>query len=210
MDSPSSGQGQGQVVNWYHPMNNSTHLPPKSPGYSMFEGSSLFQGGSIFSERVSFPIRGGGHKRTPSAGYLPQVQPSSLEEILESADGDVATVKKGSHRRSSSDSAAFSESPYQLDSIVNPFTAEEEYYAQEAPGQHILRHEISDCNRSAFFQLTFGRRTSFCKEVKLESVWYCNNKWFTWLTVCIDLEVESILLKLLAGSGSLVTEGLQY
>jgi hypothetical protein len=28
--------------------------------------------------------------------------------------------------------------------------------------------------------------------------------------VCIDLEVESILLKLLAGSGSLVTEGLQY
>ncbi|CAK9862052.1 unnamed protein product [Sphagnum jensenii] len=96
-------------------MNNSTHLPPKSPGYSMFEGSSLFQGGSIFSEHVSFPIRGGGHKRTPSAGYLPQVQPSWLEEILESADGDVATVKKGSHRRSSSDSAAFSESPYQLD-----------------------------------------------------------------------------------------------
>ncbi|KAH9546129.1 hypothetical protein CY35_12G079600 [Sphagnum magellanicum] len=147
MDSPSSGQGQGQVVNWYHPMNNSTHLPPKSPGYSMFEGSSLFQGGSIFSERVSFPIRGGGHKRTPSAGYLPQVQPSWLEEILESADGDVATVKMASHRRSSSDSAAFSESPYQLDSIVNQFTAEEEYYAQEAPGQHILRREISDCNR---------------------------------------------------------------
>ncbi|CAK9259638.1 unnamed protein product [Sphagnum jensenii] len=145
-------------------MNNSTHLPPKSPGYSMFEGSSLFQGGSIFSEHVSFPIRGGGHKRTPSAGYLPQVQPSWLEEILESADGDVATVKKGSHRRSSSDSAAFSESPYQLDSIVNQFTAEEEYYAQEAPRQHILRREISDCNRSAFFQLTFGRCTSSCKE----------------------------------------------
>ncbi len=210
MDSPSSGQGQGQVVSWYHPMNNSTHLPPKSPGYSMFEGSSLFQGGSIFSEHVSFPIRGGGHKRTPSAGYLPQVQPSWLEEILESADGDVATVKKGSHRRSSSDSAAFSESPYQLDSIVNQFTAEKEYYAQEAPRQHILRREISDCNRSAFFQLTFGRRTSSCKEVELESVWYCNNKWFTCLTVCFALEVESILLKLLAGSGSLVTEGLQY
>ncbi|CAK9229811.1 unnamed protein product [Sphagnum jensenii] len=137
--------------------NNSTHLlPPKSPGgYSMFGGSSLFEGGSLFNNvHSSFPIRDGSshhHKRTPSAGYLPQVQPSWLEEILESPDhGDMATVnKKGLHRRASSDSVAFSESLYNSDIMAGRFAAEEERYSAQGgapPGAHTLRIEIPDYN----------------------------------------------------------------
>jgi hypothetical protein len=160
MDSllSSSGRREGRLVDWSHPMNNnSTHLlPPKSPGgYSMFGGSSLFEGGSLFNNvHSSFPIRDGSshhHKRTPSAGYLPQVQPSWLEEILESPDhGDMATVnKKGLHRRASSDSVAFSESLYNSDIMAGRFAADEERYSAQGgapPGAHTLRIEIPDYN----------------------------------------------------------------
>jgi hypothetical protein len=160
MDSllSSSGRREGRLVDWSHPMNNnSTHLlPPKSPGgYSMFGGSSLFEGGSLFNNvHSSFPIRDGSshhHKRTPSAGYLPQVQPSWLEEILESPDhGDMATVnKKGLHRRASSDSVTFSESLYNSDIMAGRFAAEEERYSAQggaSPGAHTLRIQIPDYN----------------------------------------------------------------
>jgi hypothetical protein len=71
-----------------------------------------------------------------------------LEEILESPDGDiVATVKKGSHRRSSSDSAAFQESPYDFKSTVASQSTAEEEYACGAHGAHTLRNVIPDYNR---------------------------------------------------------------
>ncbi len=85
-------------------------------------------------QRSSFPICDGSghhHKHTPSIGYLPQVQPSWLEEILESPDhGNMATVnKKGLHRRASSDSVAFSKSLYNSDIMASCFAAEEERYS---------------------------------------------------------------------------------
>lgn len=133
MDSLSLGKGDGRPVNWSHPMNNSTHLPPKSPGYSMFgSGSSIFENSGGFNLHSSLPLRGGLHKRTPSAGYLSPSQPSWLEEILESPDVDVV-VKKGSHRRSSSDSVAFLDTPHDFVNFADFVTEHDEYVVQEAP-----------------------------------------------------------------------------
>lgn len=131
MDNMSLGKGDGRKVNWSHPMSNSSHLPPKSPGaYSMFgSGSSLFE-----SDLLSgLPIRGGSHhKRTTSVGYLPNVQPTWLEEILESPDGEIV-VKKGSHRRSSSDSVAFLDTPHGFTQFVDHVTEEDEFILREPP-----------------------------------------------------------------------------
>ncbi|XP_024378643.1 uncharacterized protein [Physcomitrium patens] len=130
MDGTSSGKGDGRQVNWSHPMSSSSHLPPKSPGgYSMFgSGSSLFESDLL----ATLPLRGGGHhKRTPSAGYLPNVAPTWLEEILESPDGEVV-VRKGSHRRSSSDSVAFLDTPQDFANFVENVT-EEEFILREPP-----------------------------------------------------------------------------
>ncbi len=105
-------------------------------------------------QRSSFPIHDGSshhHKPTPSSRYFPQVQPSWIEEILESPNhGDMATVnKKGLHRQASSDSVAFSESLYNSNIMVGRFGAEEERYSAQggAPlGAHTLRIEIPDYN----------------------------------------------------------------
>lgn len=118
-------------MNWSHPMSSSSQLPPKSPGaYSMFgSGSSLFESDLL----ASLPLRGGSHhKRTPSAGYLPNVVPLWLEDILESPDGEVV-VRKGSHRRSSSDSVAFLDSPQDLTNFVANVTEEEEFVLRDPP-----------------------------------------------------------------------------
>ncbi len=105
-------------------------------------------------QRFSFPIYDGSshhHKHTPSARYLPQVQPLWLEEILESPDhGNMATVNKmGLHRRASSDSMAFLESFYNSDIMAGCFAAEEERYSAQGgapPSVHTLRIEIPDYN----------------------------------------------------------------
>ncbi len=187
MDSLSSGRGEGRSIDWSHPMSNSAHLPPKSPGYSMFGGSSLFEGGNIFNVHSSFPSRGSNHKRTPSAGYLPQLQRPWLEEILESPDGDiVATVKKGSHRRSSSDSAAFQESPYDFKSTVASQSTAEEEYACGAHGAHTLRNVIPDYNRwavSADIHYLQGIIDLGCKKI-LKQVWHCSKKELPTLCRC--------------------------
>lgn len=92
-------------------------------------GSSLFE-----SDLLSgLPLRGGSHhKRTPSVGYLPNVQPTWLEEILESPDGEVV-VRKGSHRRSSSDSVAFLDPPHDFTHFVENVTEDEEFILREPP-----------------------------------------------------------------------------
>jgi hypothetical protein len=91
--------------------------------------SSLFE-----SDLLSgLPSRSGTqHKRTTSVGYLPNVQPQWLEEILESPDGEIV-VKKGSHRRSSSDSVAFLDAPHGFTQFVDNVTEEEEYILREPP-----------------------------------------------------------------------------
>lgn len=109
-------------VNWSHPMNNSTHLPPKSPHgvYSMFSSASLFES----SGALNTP--GGQHRRSPSAGYVQQHQQQSswLSDRLQSPD---IVLKKCSHRRSSSDSVAFVDTSSQYMNYLENVTEEEEH-----------------------------------------------------------------------------------
>uniref|UniRef100_A0A7I4FCN6 BZIP domain-containing protein n=1 Tax=Physcomitrium patens TaxID=3218 RepID=A0A7I4FCN6_PHYPA len=133
MDNVSTGKYGDRSVNWAHPMNNSTHLPPKSPhgGYSMFSSSSLFENNGGLNFPPCQPIRGGEHRRSPSAGYVPQGQPTWQSVRLASSDGIV--VKKCSHRRSSSDSVAFVDNSYQCMNYLEHVTEEDEFVFQEPP-----------------------------------------------------------------------------
>ncbi|KAL2651178.1 hypothetical protein R1flu_019306 [Riccia fluitans] len=119
----------GRAVNWSFPM-NPTHLPPKSPTFPGF-GTSLFEstsGAFVGVGRTSYPNRGGppggGHKRTPSAGYLPPSHPSWLDEVIEPQD---VPFRRGSHRRSSSDSVAFLEAPGSFSKIDDHIAEEDEF-----------------------------------------------------------------------------------
>ncbi|KAG0562323.1 hypothetical protein KC19_9G137000 [Ceratodon purpureus] len=134
MDSVSSGNYDGRAVNWAHPMNNSTHLPPKSPhgSYSMFSSTSLFESGGGLNLPPTQPVRGHGeHRRSPSAGYIPQQgQATWLSDRLGSPD---VVLKRCSHRRSSSDSVAFVDNSYQYMNYLENVTEEEEFVLQEPP-----------------------------------------------------------------------------
>ncbi|CAM6128956.1 unnamed protein product [Calypogeia fissa] len=113
----------GRAVNWSFPM-NPTHLPPKSPTFPGF--GSLFESSALpFAGRSNYPSRGGpGHKRTTSTGFLPQVQPSWLDDVIDPQD---LPVKRGGHRRSSSDSVAFLDSPRSY-SLKDEHIAEEDEF----------------------------------------------------------------------------------
>jgi hypothetical protein len=135
MDSVSTGNYDGRAVNWAHPMNNSTHLPPKSPhgSYSMFSSASLFESGGGLNLPPTQSIRGHGeHRRSPSAGYIPptQGQATWLSDRLGSPD---VVLKKCSHRRSSSDSVAFVDTSYQYMNYLENVTEEEEFVLHEPP-----------------------------------------------------------------------------
>ena len=65
----NASQTEGRTVDWSFPMNPS-HLPPKSPSFPSFGAGPV---DSSAAGRTGLPIRSGTHKRTPSAGYLPQV-----------------------------------------------------------------------------------------------------------------------------------------
>ena len=87
----------------------------------------------------SYPVRSGSsgtHKRTPSAGYLPLVQPRWLEEIRELPDGEANVVsKKSFHRRSSSDSVTFVDTPHHdcTNFVENVMEEEEELVVLQEP-----------------------------------------------------------------------------
>lgn len=131
MDSVSTGAYDVQSVNWAYPMKNPTHLPPKSPhGYSMFSSSSVFENSGVFSLPQSQPSRGGEHRRSPSAGYIPQGQPTWNLDRFGSPDG-VVVLKKCSHRRSSSDSVAFVDNSYHYMNNLENVTEEDEFVLQE-------------------------------------------------------------------------------
>jgi hypothetical protein len=71
MANPS--QGDARAVNWSFPMNPS-HLPPKSPAFPSFGSGPVLESNNAAGRSGSImSIRGGVHKRTPSAGYLSQV-----------------------------------------------------------------------------------------------------------------------------------------
>ena len=67
----TQGQSEARAVDWSFPMNPS-QLPPKSPGSFPSFGAGPVD--STTAGRTSVPSRVGNHKRTPSAGYLPQVR----------------------------------------------------------------------------------------------------------------------------------------
>jgi hypothetical protein len=99
----------------------------------------LFNSSGGFNLYSSYPVRGGSsgtHKRTPSAGYLPHVQPRWLEEIRELPDGEVNVVsKKCSHRRSSSDSVTFVDTPHHdcTNFVENVMKEEDEFVVLQEP-----------------------------------------------------------------------------
>jgi hypothetical protein len=71
MANPS--QGDARAVNWSFPMNPS-QLPPKSPAFPSFGSGPVLESNNAAGRSGSImSIRGGVHKRTPSAGYLSQV-----------------------------------------------------------------------------------------------------------------------------------------
>ncbi|KAJ7543945.1 hypothetical protein O6H91_09G059500 [Diphasiastrum complanatum] len=91
-------QGEGRAINWAHPM-NPTHLPPKAPSTIMDSGyNSLLMG--LTNQSVTYKQQ---HQRTPSASFIPQITPSWIDDMLESPE---SPTRKGSHRRSTSDSGA--------------------------------------------------------------------------------------------------------
>ncbi|KAH9325982.1 hypothetical protein KI387_006160, partial [Taxus chinensis] len=117
-------KGKAQPVNWsYSP--RQSHLPPKSPFPSM--GPAFVDyGPSPFVGQKSFPHASGGyrqHQRTSSESFLIEEQPSWLDDLLNEPE---TPVKKGSHRRSSSDSVAFLEVPIAAARIEN-ISEEEEF-----------------------------------------------------------------------------------
>ena len=67
----SQGQTDARAVDWSFPM-KPANLPPKSPGSFPSFGAGPVD--SSAAGRTSMPNRVGSHKRTPSAGYLPQVR----------------------------------------------------------------------------------------------------------------------------------------
>lgn len=121
-------------VNWSHPMNNSSHLPPKSPhgAYSMFSSTSLFETPSVGG--LNLPPPPSHHRRSPSAGYIPPQaggpQQAWLSDRLGSPD---VVLKKCSHRRSSSDSVAFVDNSYQYMNYLENVTEEDEFVVTQEP-----------------------------------------------------------------------------
>lgn len=128
MESVSYDGSRSGGVNWSHPMNNSSHLPPKSPGaasYSMFSSST-----SLFDSSVVVPQ---GHRRTPSAGYVAAAPGQQQVGGWLSGGSPDVVLKKCSHRRSSSDSVAFVDTSYQYMNYLENVTEEEEFVLPEVP-----------------------------------------------------------------------------
>lgn len=121
----SHTKGKTQPVNWsYSP--RQSHLPPKSPFPSSMAPTFVEYGPSHFMGQKSFPHASGGyrqHQRTSSESFLIEEQPSWLDDLLNEPE---TPVKKGSHRRSASDSVAFLENPIAASRIEN--IAEEEEF----------------------------------------------------------------------------------
>lgn len=99
--------GEGTRINWsFHA--KQPHLPPKSPslgGCTPPEDNNK----SLFPNSSNFVNSAGGqkqHQRTPSANFLPH---APIDELLDVTHK--TPIKKGSHRRSSSDSVTFLDAP---------------------------------------------------------------------------------------------------
>eukprot|EP01018_Ginkgo_biloba_P018353 Gb_34968 [translate_table: standard] len=132
-------KGKGQPVNWSYSAKQS-QLPPKSPFPTM--GPAFVDcGSSPFTGQRSFPHTRGGyrqHQRTSSESFLIEEQPSWLDDLLNEPE---TPVKKGSHRRSASDSVTFLEVPTTYLRIEN--IAEEEEYDINSIASFPLRGSLN-------------------------------------------------------------------
>eukprot|EP01018_Ginkgo_biloba_P031791 Gb_15846 [translate_table: standard] len=114
---------ENQMTREAHPMNWSVlvkqyGLPPKSP-FSTMGPSFADCGPSSSMDQKILPWPSGDyrrHQRAPSESFILEEQPSWLDDLLNEPG---SPVKKGSHRRSASDSVAFLEVPDTLSKIEN-------------------------------------------------------------------------------------------
>eukprot|EP00252_Welwitschia_mirabilis_P020248 TRINITY_DN4920_c0_g1_i1.p1 TRINITY_DN4920_c0_g1~~TRINITY_DN4920_c0_g1_i1.p1 ORF type:complete len:453 (-),score=87.86 TRINITY_DN4920_c0_g1_i1:934-2292(-) len=138
-------KGKAYPVNWSYTPRQS-HLPPKSPfpiigpAFADYSPSLLLAQRSIQVEgREGFRQ----HQRTSSESILIDEQPSWLDELLNEPE---TPVKKGSHRRSASDSVAFLDIP--TTSRIESNTVEHNSYNSNVKSLASRRHFDSDCSKS--------------------------------------------------------------
>lgn len=101
---------------WSYPGRQQSHLPPKSPFPSVTSGFVDYGSSHATSSRgIPNPREGlKHHQRTSSESCLIDEQPSWLDDLLNEPE---TPVRKGGHRRSSSDSFAYLEAPRSFSDI---------------------------------------------------------------------------------------------
>ncbi|EFJ19775.1 hypothetical protein SELMODRAFT_444176 [Selaginella moellendorffii] len=130
-----SDKSSSRCVNWGHSM-ALNHLPPKSPAIPSSTSSSQPCVGPPYPGCVvRVPGYGAAavahhHRRSPSASFVPDVEPSWLEELLDSPKAP-ERPSRASHRRSASDSITFLEAPSNLRKIDDIAEEDECYFDRE-------------------------------------------------------------------------------
>ncbi|KAG0584027.1 hypothetical protein M758_3G180400 [Ceratodon purpureus] len=130
----TQGQTEARAVDWSFPMNPS-QLPPKSPGSFQSFGAGPLD--SSTAGRTSLTNRVGNHKRTPSAGYLPQTQPTWMDGVV---DAPEAPSKRGTHRRSASESMAFLDGTNFSKMVDDNINEEDDYESRSVASMHSGGH----------------------------------------------------------------------
>ncbi|CAM6020945.1 unnamed protein product [Sphagnum balticum] len=126
----NQSQGDGRAVNWSFP------LPPKSPAFPSSASGPVLDSTAAGRSSV-VPIHGGVHKRNPSAGYLSQTQSTWVDELVDAPEGP---FKRGSHRRSASESMVFLDGHTSLAKVADEnITEDEEFDSQRTASMHSQR-----------------------------------------------------------------------
>ncbi|CAK9857593.1 unnamed protein product [Sphagnum jensenii] len=140
----NQSQGDGRAVNWSFP------LPPKSPAFPSSASGPVLESTAAGRSSV-VAIHGGVHKRNPSAGYLSQTQSTWVDELVDAPEGP---FKRGSHRRSASESMVFLDGHTSLAKVADEdITEDEEFDSQRTASMH-SRGGSSEFDRLDEDQLT--------------------------------------------------------
>lgn len=131
----SQGQTDARAVDWSFPM-NPAHLPPKSPGSFPSFGAGPVDSNVPGRTILPNPVRS--HKRTPSAGYLPQTQATWMEGVVDASEGP---LKTGAHRRSASESMVFLDGNTNFSKMVDDnATEDDDYESRSVASMHSGGH----------------------------------------------------------------------
>ncbi|CAK9217983.1 unnamed protein product [Sphagnum troendelagicum] len=175
MANPS--QGDARAVNWSFPMNPS-HLPPKSPAFPSFGSGPVLESNNAAGRSGSImSIRGGVHKRTPSAGYLSQKQTTWIDELVDAPEG--AFKRSLGHRRSASESMVFLDSNTNFPKVADENIMEEEDFDSQSAASMHSRGGSLDFDRLDEDQLMsmFGNNSnSLQKQQEQQQLAYKNPK----------------------------------